>query len=55
MRGCEEAPISYDQLRVPKLTSFKIEEVPEWKDINRETPIIEGVDPAIFYCHERLW
>ena len=55
MRGCIEDPISYDQLRIPELGPIKIEEVPEWKDISREVPWIEGFDPAIFYCHKPLW
>ena len=55
MRGCEGDPISYDQLRIPELGQMKIEEVPEWKDINLEVPWIEGFDPAIFYCHKLLW
>jgi len=55
MRGCDEDPISYDQLRTSELSGMKAEEVPEWKDINREVPWIEGFDPAIFYCHKPLW
>jgi len=62
MRGCEEDPISYDQLRIPELSNMKIEEVPEWKDIEKEVRIIdpltgptEGPDPTIFYCHKKQW
>jgi hypothetical protein len=55
MRGCEGDPISYDQLRAPGLDSLKIEEVPEWEEIKRESQIIEGTDPATFYCHKLLW
>ena len=55
MRLCQEDPISYDQLRIPELANIKIEEVPEWKNIEREVPWIEGFDPAIFYCHKPLW
>jgi len=57
MRGCEGDPISYDQLRVPEefTSDMKIEEVPEWEEIERESRIIEGFDPAIFYCHKPLW
>jgi hypothetical protein len=55
MRGCQEDPISYDQLRIPELANIKIEEVPEWKNISREVPWLEGFDPAIFYCHKPLW
>jgi hypothetical protein len=57
MRECEEAPISYDQLRGPEeLTlNIKIEEVPEWKDIEKESRIVEGTDPATFYCYKPLW
>jgi len=55
MRGCDEDPISYDQLRTSDLSGMKVGEVPEWKDINREVPWIEGFDPAIFYCHKPLW
>jgi hypothetical protein len=55
MRGCQEDPVSYDQLRTPEVAKIKIEEVPEWKEISREIPWLEGFDPAIFYCHEPLW
>ncbi len=56
MRGCEEDPISVDQLRVPEeLISNKIEKIPEWEGIEAEVPWIEGIDPATFYCHKLLW
>jgi len=62
MRLCQEDPISYDQLRIPELSNIKIEEVPEWKNIEKEVKIIdpltgetEGPDPTIFYCHKPLW
>jgi len=44
-------------LRVPEefTSDMKIEEVPEWEEIERESRIIEGFDPAIFYCHKPLW
>ncbi len=61
--GCDEDPISYDQLRTPELGSLKIEVVPEWKDIETEVTIInpatgqsiKDADPTIFYCHKPLW
>lgn len=56
--GCEEDPISYDQLRgVPEefIFDMETEKVPEWKDIEPEIPWIEGTDPATFYCHKPLW
>ncbi len=55
MRGCETDPISYDQFRTPEPGLTKIEEVPEWKNIAKEVPWIEGFDPSIFYCHKPLW
>jgi len=55
MRGCEEDPISYDQFRVPELGRQKIEKVPEWEDVEIESRVLEGLDPAIFYCHKPLW
>jgi hypothetical protein len=57
MRECEEDPISYDQFRGPEefTLDIKIEEVPEWENIEKESRIIEGTDPATFYCYKPLW
>jgi len=51
MKGCEQDPISIDNLTVERQL---IARPPEWKEIDPQFPPLD-YDPATFYCYKSLW
>jgi len=64
MTGCQEDPVSFDQMKgMSPLQEMKIEYVSDWQKLDTMIEVIDPktgspvpiYDPAIFYCHKLLW